>query len=119
MALRLVIVESPYRADNGAEAARYERYLSACMRDCLLVRGEAPFASHRLYAGDGVLRDSIPKERDLGIQAGLAWGAAADATVVYTDLGITDGMTEGEIDAANHGRLVEYRRLGAGWEETT
>lgn len=114
--MRLVIVESPYRAGTGAESARYKRYLDACLRDCLLVYGESPFASHKMYADDGVLRDSIPKERALGIAAGLAWGAGADATVVYMDLGISDGMAEGIKTAMNCGRLVKYRRLDAAWE---
>lgn len=114
--MRRVIVESPYKADNNLDAARYERYLNACVRDCLLVHGEAPFASHRMYTGDGVLRDSIPKEREFGIAAGLVWGQCAGATVVYTDLGISDGMVKG-IQSAAKNRLVEYRQLGAGWEE--
>lgn len=109
--MRLVILESPYAGD----VERNTRYARACLRDCLM-RGEAPFASHLLYAQDGVLRDSIPKERELGIAAGLAWGAGTDATVVYTDLGITDGMNQGITHSMIHGRLVEYRQLGAAWE---
>lgn len=114
--MRLVIVESPYKADSVTETRRNVRYARACLRDCLL-RGEAPFASHLLYTQDGVLRDAIPEERDLGIAAGLAWGAGADATVVYQDLGITEGMWDGIKDAYQHGRLVEPRTLGAAWEE--
>ncbi len=110
--MRLVIVESPYQGN----VARNTRYARACLRDCLM-RGEAPFASHLLYTQDGALRDAIPKERDLGIAAGLAWGAGADATVVYIDLGLSDGMKEGIKDAHRHGRSVETRQLGAGWEE--
>jgi len=51
------------------------------------VRGEAPYASHALYTQPGVLDDSIPVERETGIEAGLEWGAKADATVVYVDRG--------------------------------
>ncbi len=115
--MRRVIVESPYKADTEAESARYERYLSACLRDCLINHGEAPFASHRMYAQDGVLRDSVPAERDLGIEAGLAWGAKAHATIVYNDLGVSEGMTEGITAARKLGRAVEYRQLGPEWEK--
>ena len=115
--MRRVIVESPYRGNTGAETARNERYLSACLRDCLLVHGEAPFASHRIYTHDGVLRDGVEEERNLGIEAGLAWGNKADATIVYCDYGKTDGMKTGIERARSEHRSVEYRQLGADWEK--
>lgn len=105
----LVILESPFR---GAELA--EEYAREAMRDCLL-RGEAPFASHLLYTQPGVLRDDVPEERAMGIAAGLAWGKQAEKTVVYTDLGISEGMRLGVERALEEGRPVEYRRLGARW----
>ncbi|AXE32748.1 hypothetical protein DK842_17935 [Chromobacterium phragmitis] len=107
--MRLVIVESPYAGD----VERNLRYLSEAMRDCLL-RGEAPFASHALYAQAGVLDDAKLDERRLGIEAGLAWGRLADKTVVYADLGISSGMVYGIDRAAQEGRPVEYRSL-PGW----
>ena len=74
-------------------------------------RGEAPFASHLLYTQPGVLRDEVDEERSLGIEAGLVWGAGADATVVYEDLGISGGMRMGIDRAKAEGRPVEMRRL--------
>lgn len=68
-------------------------------------------ASHLLYTQRGVLDDDNPKERDLGIMAGLAWGAVAGATVVYTDRGITRGMERGMYRAIVEGRPVEFRSL--------
>jgi len=103
---RLVILESPYA---GATAAN-EEYARDCMRDCLL-RGEAPFASHLLYTQPGVLDDNIPEERQHGIAAGFAWRAVAQATIVYTDLGISRGMELGIADAKTRGVPVEYRQL--------
>ena len=50
-------------------------------------------------------------ERALGIEAGLAWGRAANATVVYIDLGISPGMKQGVERALLEGRPVEYRSL--------
>lgn len=104
--MRLVIVESPYAGD----VEKNVRYARAALRDCLL-RGEAPFASHLLYTQEGVLDDNIPNERKHGIDAGLWWGEMADATVVYTDLGTSRGMTYG-IERAQHvNRPIEYRTL--------
>lgn len=104
MAKRLVIIESPYAGD----IERNVEYARACVRHSLLV-GEAPIASHLLYTQPGILRDLIPDERKLGIEAGLAWRAVAHASIVYTDLGISPGMQHAMNTATG---LVEFRRLG-------
>ena len=104
---KLVVVESPYAGD----VEKNINYARACMRDCFL-RGEFPFASHLLYTQPGVLDDENSKERKLGIEAGLEWVKVAEATVVYTDLGITEGMKQGIKRAEEDGRVVEYRELG-------
>lgn len=108
--MRKVIVESPYAGD----VERNTRYARAAMHDCLM-RGEAPYASHLLYTQPGVLDDDVPEERTLGIEAGLVWGEAAEATVMYTDLGVSGGMKLGEERARAAGRPVEYRTL-PGWD---
>ena len=105
--LRRVIVESPYKS---GDVRMNEAYARRAMADCLR-RGEAPFASHLLYTQPGVLRDEVDEERSLGIEAGLVWGAGADATVVYEDLGISGGMRMGIDRAKAEGRPVEMRRL--------
>lgn len=104
--MRRVILESPYAGD----IIHNVRYAQACLRDSLL-RGEAPLASHLLYTQPGVLRDEVPEERALGIEAGLSWGAEAEATVVYTDRGISRGMQFGIERAKKEGRPVEYRLI--------
>lgn len=104
--MRLVVVESPYAGD----VERNVRYARLCLRDCL-IKGEAPFASHLLYAQEGVLKDEIPAERKLGMEAGFAWGFVADAVVVYTDLGVSEGMREGIVRAEFEGCPVERRTL--------
>jgi hypothetical protein len=80
------------------------------MRDSLH-RGEAPFAFHLLYTQEGILNDENPEERMWGIEAGLAWGKNASKTVVYTNLGITEGMKFGINRAKQEGRAIEYREL--------
>lgn len=107
--MRLVIIESPYAGDVVRNAA----YARACLADSLR-RGEAPIASHLLYTQPGVLDDTDPAERALGIEAGLAWGRVADLTAAYTDLGISPGMAQGIARAEAEGRTVERRTL-PGW----
>lgn len=83
--MRLVIIESPYAGDTR----RNELYAKACVLDCLH-RGESPIASHLLYTQ--MLDDRVPSERELGIQAGLAWRKVAERAVFYTDFGWSTGM---------------------------
>ncbi|MCO7736489.1 hypothetical protein NJB95_07670 [Brucella intermedia] len=105
----LVIIESPYSGplDNIW-------YAQACLLDSLR-RGEAPIASHLLHTQ--VLDDMQPDERELGIEAGLAWYRVAEKCVVYEDLGISNGMRAGIARAYDHGVPVEFRRLEA-WRAT-
>ncbi len=140
--MRLVIVESPFapqtplpegscaNRDYGAcvhcanlniarvkrleESKRNIEYARAALADCLH-RGEAPYASHLLYTQPGVLDDTKPEERKLGMTAGFAWRKHADATIVYTDLGISAGMQAGVDDAKLSERKVEFRTL-PGWK---
>lgn len=102
----LVVIESPYAGDVAANLD----YARACMKDCLQ-RGEFPLASHLLYTQSGILDDTKPEERKLGIAAGLRWAEKADKTVVYIDRGISAGMALGIASAKVKGRVVEYRKL--------
>lgn len=114
VSMRLVIVESPFAGD----LERNTRYLRACLADCL-GRGEAPFASHGLYTQPGVLDDSDPAQRAVGIEAGFAWREMSEATVVYTDLGVSRGMIAGIKHAQTVSEhAIEYRELGGEWQAT-
>jgi len=108
--MRRVVLESPYAGD----VERNVRYARACLRDCVL-QGDSPIASHLLFTQPGVLDDNCPIERQLGIEAGLAWGHEAEATVVYTNLGISKGMSFGIARAKDEGRPIEYRQLEGEW----
>lgn len=101
-----VILESPFAGD----VLKNIEYARKCMRDCFM-RGEFPFASHLLYPQEGILDDYNPEERQLGIIAGLSWGKFASKTVIYTDLGITEGMKQGIKNAEEDGREIEMRKL--------
>lgn len=108
--MRLVIIESPYAADTAEEIQKNVDYARACVRDSL-GRGEAPIASHLLYTQPGILRDEVPDERKWGIDAGLAWRAVAEASIVYTDRGISKGMQYGIKAARESGKCIEFRSL--------
>lgn len=104
-----VIVESPLAADTDEQIEKNMAYARDCMLDCLL-RNEAPSVSHLLYTQ--VLDDKKPAHREIGIEAGLAWGDVADMTVVYIDYGVSKGMKKGIDHAYAEGRFVAFRRLG-------
>jgi hypothetical protein len=108
--MKLVIVESPYAGDVERNMA----YARAAMADCLR-RGEAPYASHLLYTQPGVLDDTVPAERKLGIDAGHAWLAGADLVAFYVDLGWSPGMTLGSVSALTAGVSTTYRNI-SGWD---
>jgi len=100
-----VALESPYAAGDVKKNISYAK---KCLKDSLM-RGEYPIASHLLYTR--VLDDTNKFERKLGIAAGLNWNQYADKTVVYTDLGISEGMKLGIQASKDEGRPVEYRQL--------
>ena len=105
--MRKVLIESPY-AGNTEQNIKYAR---RAMRDAFK-RKEAPWCSHLVYTQEGILNDTIPEERTQGIDAGLVWGATADATIVYTDYGISRGMEYGIARAEKEKRPIEYREIG-------
>jgi hypothetical protein len=110
----LVIIESPFGSDDPAVVEVNKRYCDACLSDSLK-RGEAPFASHRVYTQ--VLDDNDPRQRKQGMEAGFVWMAKADLIEVYVDRGITEGMMKGIERASCLGKRIEFRKV-VGWEET-
>lgn len=105
--MKLVIIESPYAGDVEGNLT----YLRACIAECLS-RGEAPFASHAIYTQPGVLRDDVPEERTLGIEAGFAWAEPAGEIAFYVDKGWSNGMKSAWIRHVRAGALVSIRKLG-------
>jgi hypothetical protein len=101
-----VILESPYSGDQEANC----QYARQCVADSL-ARGEAPIASHLLYTQPGILDDSLPEDRQLGIEAGHAWIERANKMVVYIDLGISHGMWQGMERARQCNVQVEKRSI--------
>lgn len=89
--MKLIILESPYAGD----IERNIEYARKCIKDCL-IRDESPIASHLLFTQKGILNDAIPEERQLGIDAGLAWKKVAEMQVFYIDYGMSGGMKYAE-----------------------
>lgn len=106
--MRLVVLESPFFASTERERQENVAYARACLLDSLR-RGESPIASHLLWPS--VLDDGTPSERAEGIEAGLAWLKVAEASVVYTDRGISKGMLLGVDRARKLNVPVEYRSI--------
>jgi hypothetical protein len=116
---RRVMLESPlagYGTPYAGQTIGNTRYARACVRDSL-TRGEAPFASHLIYAQPGVLNDKNESEREYGITAGHAWLAMAMALVVYKDRGISNGMKRAINIAEAMDKPIEYRELGPDWDQ--
>ncbi len=108
--MRRIVIESPFAAKTPALIEARVAYARRCVRDALK-RGDAPIASHLLFTQPGILKDEIPAERSLGMRAGFAWTAVAEAVVVYIDHGISAGMKAGIAQAKKHHIPVEYRSL--------
>jgi len=105
--MKRVIIESPYAGNYDMN----EAYAELAMHDCLVNHNESPYASHLLYTRRFVLRDYIPTDRKLGINAGFEWRNVAEMTVFYKDLGWTKGMKQGIDDCVKKGTPSAVRSL--------
>lgn len=105
--MKRVVIESPF-AGNIEMNKAYGRF---AMHDCLVNHNESPYASHLLYTQENVLRDHLPEERKLGIEAGFFWRNVAEKSIFYTDLGVTEGMKLGIKDCEKKKKDYELRIL--------
>jgi hypothetical protein len=106
--MRRVVVESPLAGKTVEDVSANFGYAKRAIADCFR-RGEAPFASHLLYPG--TLNDEDPDDRRLGMMAGFEWILAAEASVVYTDRGVSSGMRAGIARAKKIHLPIEYRTI--------
>jgi len=110
---KLVVLESPFAPIGTYSTQCNIEFARACVKDCLS-RGESAYASHLFFTQEGILDDTIPAERELGINAGFAWRTMAEKTVVYIDHGVSFGMWKGIFHAQElmpEGHLLEFRYL--------
>ncbi len=109
--MKRVVIESPYAGKIEEDIYLNEAYGELAMHDCLVNYHESPYASHLLYTRTFVLRDEVPEDRKLGIEAGFCWRDVAEGTVFYKDLGMTKGMIQGLEDCKQKGKPYEVRSL--------
>ncbi len=102
--MKQVQVESPYAGD----VEKNIEYARKALRDCLR-KNEAPYASHLLYTQPGVLDDTVPEERQYGIDAGLIFAEKADVSIFYIDCGFSSGMKYGLKHALKFNRECVFR----------
>lgn len=104
---KLCVLETPYAGDIESNV----EYAQKCMHDMLL-RHEAPYASHLLYTQPNVLDDLVPEERELGIYAGFAFKHMEGMhTVFYIDKGMSRGMKLALNYCKEHNMSYEIRNL--------
>lgn len=106
--MKLTVIESPLRGDGSRSMAENLVYARACLLDSLY-RGEAPIASHLLHPQ--VLDDTVSDQREMGIQAGLAWADRADLGAFYLDHGESEGMRRARDFYAGKGIPIEERYI--------
>jgi len=104
--IKKVVLESPFKGNIGFNID----YAKKCVLDSLN-RGESPIASHLLYTQKDILDDSVPAERELGINAGIAWLDVADIHAFYVDLGMSDGMKKALEGYRNPNCKIEFRNI--------
>lgn len=105
----LVVLESPYSSQSAKGLIERHNYAKAILNDSI-ERGEAPFLSHLFYTQ--FLNDKLKAERRLGMEVGWSFLRKADLVAVYLDLGWSDGMVEGLLEATKHGVPWEKRKIG-------
>ena len=102
-----VVLETPYAGEVEANV----EFAQKCMHDMLL-RGEAPYASHLLYTQSNVLNDLIPEERKLGSAAGFVWKPMVGVkSVAYFDRDMSGGMRQAKDYCIEHNLVWEERYL--------
>ena len=100
---KLIYVASPYAGDTEKNT---EYAKQACRT--VMEQGHAFFAPHLLYTA--VLDDSIPEERQVGLEMGKAVLAKCDELWVFGSK-ISEGMAADISDAARLGRLIRHREV--------
>jgi hypothetical protein len=123
--MKIVILESPFKPSDDAVAhyrGQYSRaellrqnlvYARLCLLNAL-GRGESPLASHLLYTQ---VWDESNDLREAGIKAGIELYQRADLSALYVDLGVSDGMKEGQAHAQLIGVETTRRLLFATHED--
>lgn len=98
---RKIYVASRYAGDVDVNT-------KAAVGYCRLVvkKGHMPVASHLLYPGTGILNDSDPQERELGLMFGLALLGMCDEVWVFGP--VSPGMAQEIEEAKRQKKPIRY-----------
>lgn len=102
--MKFVYICSPFRGDVETNTR-----IAVKMMKLALERGYYPIAPHLMYPQ--ALPDDDPKNRQIGLRAGLAWVAKCDKIWVYGDRTPSEGMLGEMLEAQRHG--IEQRTITA------
>jgi len=118
--MKLVVIESPLCGRPPERCPTFLRplvervlrernrhFAFACMR-FELAKGNAPYASHVTFDQPGLLEDSKPEQRALGIAVGQAWSAVGNSRSFFETRGMSGGMLLGEANAKAAGQARHY-----------
>jgi hypothetical protein len=110
--MKRIVIESPYTATAQYSVEDNVQFARRCLTWAVL-RGVAPLASHLLYTQPGVLDDSIPEERSLGIQAGLTWAIMASEAwfCLRPDEELSSGMYQAATFYRENGIMIRVFRF--------
>ena len=103
-----VYIESPFRHEDPEVQFLYIKYAGACAKSCIDA-GENPFISHLLFTQ--FLDDNDPDDRILGMNLGFEWAKLCDKTIIFGDMGVSEGMIKGIAIAREEKRMIEFRTL--------
>ena len=110
---RIVAVVTPCLRGDGEVRDRNVSYAQAASADAISL-GEVPLSVELFYSNVGS-SPTDPSTRAMMIEARQELTeTAAEAVVVYSDLGLDDGMRSQISDAIVADKSVEYRTL-SGW----
>ena len=105
-----VILETPFEASNNTTKDEFTRFARACIKDSLS-QGDAPLAFHLLYTQKGILDYTHSNEYLQATRAKLSWCKAAEASVIYTNYGLSGEMLDTIDLMAKQNIEVIYREL--------
>lgn len=108
--MKLISVESPFAPTATSTTDEHIRYARKACRFVAL-KGYSPYASHLFFTQPGILDDTIPEERELGIKGGKAWEVHAEESWFFLDYGMTKGMKYGLDEATRLGRGIRFFRF--------
>lgn len=111
-----IFICSRYTATNELAFARNTR-VAKDLFGLALHWGYAPFAPHLIYPT--FLDDSLPAQRQAGMDAGREWLHVADIVWMHVSHGISNGMSQENRDIMNlRKRVAIVESFSIPWEES-